>query len=179
MPKHVRVVYSASLRNSILANYQSDFWKVKGRILVFFYSLHRECFSVLASSSRLWMKQTQIRWQNFPVISLVYFSNYVIDGEYYRLHCVGYVVRILVFFNSLYQECFSVLASSFADILLFFLDTSNQWGTHLSLARNMKHWSTTLKTSTVLSFSIIKSVLEWSMRTRMPSTKINSGFSIS
>ena len=119
MLKHVRVVYSASLRNSILANYQSDFWKVKGRILVFFYSLHRECFSVLASSSRLGIKQTQKRWQNFLVISLVYFSNYVIDGEYYRFHCVGYVIRILVFFNSLYQECFFVLASSFADILRF------------------------------------------------------------
>ena len=145
MLKHVRVVYSASLRNSILANYQSDFWKVKGRILVFFYSLYRECFSVLASSSRLWIKQTQKRWQNFLVISLVYFSNYVIDGEYYRFHCVGYVIRILVFFNSLYQECFSVLAV--LQISCVFLDTSNQWGTPLSLARNRKHWSMTLNRS--------------------------------
>ena len=29
MPKHVCVGYSASLSNSILANYQSDFWKAR------------------------------------------------------------------------------------------------------------------------------------------------------
>ena len=29
MPKHVRVVYTASLCNNICANYQSDFWKAK------------------------------------------------------------------------------------------------------------------------------------------------------
>ena len=141
------VVYSASLRNSILANYQSDFWKVKGRILVFFYSLHRECFSVLASSSRLWIKQTQKRWQNFLVISLVYFSNYVIDGEYYRFHCVGYVVRIYWFSLIVCIRNAFLYWHPVLQISCVFLDTSNQWGTPLSLARNRKHWSMTLNRS--------------------------------
>ena len=54
MPKHVRVVYSASLSNNDLSLLPKRLLESHGRILVFYYSFYRECFSVLASIQCLW-----------------------------------------------------------------------------------------------------------------------------